>query len=151
MIKLHNIDAKEVCLESLRELSVNAVNSMEKHNEAILDLVQESEIPVELFVLISDNLRDAKDNLINIQNLSKSMNSERESWMECTEYIMLYLSLTADVFCNMYSYKESGRITEAAFKEYYEIFQELNRNTGALSVNINHARSLFANSENWGI
>lgn len=151
MIKLHNIEAKEICLKSLRKTSVNAVNSMDKHNEAILDLVQESEIPVELFVLISDNLRDAKDNLINIQNLSESMSSEKESWIECTEYMMLYLSLTADVFCEMYNYKESGRITEAAFKEYYEIFQELNQNTGALSMNINHARSLFANPENWGI
>lgn len=142
-MKLNNLREREICLENLSYFSKAAIDAKNKHNEMILDIVQKSEIPMELFMLISDKLLEAKEMLINIEHLSESENNEKELWVEASDHMTSYMKISNEAFCEIIDFKVAGRITDVTFEEYKEMFRELSLHTSKLLMNINHGRSLY--------
>ena len=151
MTNSNNLREKQECFERLGKLSRDAVEAVTNFNEVILEMSQESEISIELFTSVADNLLEAKDILINIEHLSKTEDESKEFWVEISDLISKYLSNSSDAHVEFKKHKDDGKITDLTFDNYYEEFQRLNFYTSQLMTTTQHTRSLYVDSGNWGI
>lgn len=151
MTNLNYSREKQECFEHLGKFSKDAVEAVTNFNESILEMSQESEISIELFMSVADNLLEAKDILINIEHLSKTEDESKELWVEISDLISKYHLNSSNAHVEFKRHKDENRITELTFNEYYEEFQRLNFYTGQLMTTTQHARSLYVDSGSWGI
>lgn len=151
MNNLNNLKEKNECFERLGKFSKKAVEAVTNFNESILEMSQDSEISIELFTTVADNLLEAKDILISIEHLSKTESESKEFWVEITDLISEYYFNSNNVYVEFNQHKNDDRITDLTFYKYYEEFQELSFYTSQLLITTKRAISLHINSWDWGI
>ena len=142
---------KQECFEQLGELSRDAVEPVTNFNEVILEMSQESEISIELFTTVADNLLEAKDILISIKHLSKTESESKEFWVEISDLISKYFFNSNNAHAEFNQHRNDGKITDLTFNNYHEEFLRLSFYTGPLLMATQYARSLYVDSRDWGI
>lgn len=131
------------CIESLRNLSQDVIDTIQKRDEMLLDLARKPGVPDEMFLAISDNLRHIRENLFNILHLSEDMGIEKKEWEKVLDYISTHMMFSASIYETIFIYKEEGKITAVEFDDYKKIFEDVNFYTNLLLMNVSRARHLL--------